>query len=79
MTAYWQPTVESYFSRVTKAQIVTAVRESKGDVEADRMTGMKKADMATRAENLLRGSGWLPLALRTPQTSVETDPATKAA
>jgi ParB family transcriptional regulator, chromosome partitioning protein len=64
MSAYWQPTAESYLARVTKAQILDAVRETKGAGEADRMATMKKADMAARAERLLEGSGWLPQPLR---------------
>jgi ParB family chromosome partitioning protein len=64
MADYWQPTEESYFARVTKAQISEAVREAKGEAEAGRMTGMKKPDMAKRAERLLSDSGWLPAALR---------------
>lgn len=64
MTAYWQPTAEAYLSRVTKAQILEAVREAKSEGEADRMATMKKPDMAARAERLLEGTGWLPMALR---------------
>ncbi|WP_339758606.1 ParB/RepB/Spo0J family partition protein [uncultured Sulfitobacter sp.] len=77
--AGWTPTAEVYLSRVTKAQILEAVREAKGDVAADRIAGLKKPEMVTAAEELLEGSGWLPEPLRTQgrETSVieaeETD------
>ena len=77
--AGWTPTAEVYLSRVTKAQILEAVREAKGDDAADRIAGLKKPEMVTTAEELLEGSGWLPEPLRTQgqETSVieaeETD------
>ncbi|MBB2162619.1 ParB/RepB/Spo0J family partition protein [Gluconacetobacter sacchari] len=63
--AGWQPTVENYLGRVTKARILEAVREARGNEAADRIAHMKKGDMAQAAERLLDGSGWLPEALRT--------------
>lgn len=63
--AGWQPTVENYLGRVTKARILEAVREARGDEAADRIAHLKKADMAQAAERLLEGSGWQPEALRT--------------
>ncbi|PYD64876.1 ParB/RepB/Spo0J family partition protein [Komagataeibacter nataicola] len=63
--AGWQPTVENYLGRVTKARILQAVREARGDETAERIAHMKKPDMAREAERLLDGSGWLPEALRT--------------
>jgi len=62
----WTPTAEAYLSRVTKAQILEAVREAKCDDAADRIAGLKKPEMVTAAEELLEGSGWLPEPLRTP-------------
>ena len=61
----WKPTAEAYLSRVTKAQILEAVREAKGDDAADRIAGLKKPEMVTAAEELLHGTGWLPEPLRT--------------
>lgn len=73
--AGWQPTVENYLGRVTKARILQAVREARGDEVAERIAHLKKPDMAREAERLLDGSGWLPEALRTVggagQASVE--------
>ncbi|NHN90298.1 ParB/RepB/Spo0J family partition protein [Acetobacter conturbans] len=62
--AGWQPTVETYLGRVTKARILLAVREARGDEAAERIAHLKKTDMAREAERLLEGSGWLPEALR---------------
>ncbi len=65
MAAHWTPTVRSYFGRITKANILAAVRETLGDEVADRIAGMKKQAMAETAEKLLVEGGWLPPLLRT--------------
>lgn len=74
--AGWQPTVENYLGRVTKARILQTVREARSDEAAERIAHLKKPDMAREAERLLDGSGWLPEALRTAglvhQAQVET-------
>lgn len=62
----WTPTVESYLGRVTKARILQAVREAKGEPAAGRIAHLKKGEMAGQAQDLLAGSGWLPEPLRTP-------------
>jgi ParB family chromosome partitioning protein len=62
--AGWRPTVAGYLGRVTKAQILEAVREAKGEQAAQLIEDLKKADMAREAERLLEGSGWLPEPLR---------------
>jgi ParB family chromosome partitioning protein len=62
--AGWAPTVENYLGRVTKARIVQAVRESKGEETAQMIGHLKKADMAREAARLMEGSGWLPEPLR---------------
>jgi len=66
ITAGWSPTVENYLGRVTKAQILGAVREAKGEQAAQLIDHLKKGEMAEKAEVLLAGSGWLPEPLRTP-------------
>lgn len=62
----WAPTVETYFGRVTKARILAAIEEAKGTEAAERLSGLKKPEMAKEAERLLEGSGWLAEPLRTP-------------
>ncbi len=49
---------------MTKARILEAVREGKGEQAAQRLEGLKKGDMAEAAA-LLAGTGWLPEPLRT--------------
>lgn len=66
MSGYWSATVASYLGRVTKARIGEAVREAVSDEAAERIGGMKKTDMASEAESLLAGKGWLPSLLRAP-------------
>ena len=62
--AGWKPTVDGYLNRVPKARILEAVREAKGEGTAQLLDHLKKGEMATEAERLLKGSGWLPEVLR---------------
>jgi ParB family chromosome partitioning protein len=62
--AGWEPTVDGYLNRVPKARILEAVREAKGEETAQLLDHLKKGEMATEAERLLKGSGWLPEVLR---------------
>lgn len=64
--AAWSPTVDNYLGRVTKARILEAVREAKGEAAAQLIDHLKKPEMAKEAERLLAGTGWLPEPLRTP-------------
>ena len=69
LSATWQPTVRSYFGRVPKPRVLEAVREAVGEEAAARLDGMKKQPMAETAEQLVAGTGWLPLVLRTVEPS----------
>jgi ParB family chromosome partitioning protein len=62
----WKPTVDNFLGRVTKARILQAVAQAKGQRAADRIEHLKKGDMASEAETLLADTGWLPELLRTP-------------
>ena len=64
--AGWITRADNYLSRVTKSQIVAAVREAKGETTAELLADLKKKDMAIEAERLLTGTGWLPEPLRAP-------------
>lgn len=68
--AGWLPSADAYFGRITKAQILEAVREAKGEEAADRIASLKKPEMAKAAEVLLQDSGWLPAALQTSKLAV---------
>ncbi|MER9955206.1 ParB/RepB/Spo0J family partition protein [Mesorhizobium australicum] len=73
MAARWKPTADTFLGRVTKARILQAVAEAKGQRAADRIAHLKKGDMATEATTLLNGTGWLPEPLRTPGRETVTD------
>ncbi|KUM25614.1 DNA-binding protein [Mesorhizobium loti] len=62
--AGWSPTVDNYLGRITKARIVQAVREGRGEDSAQLIDHMKKDLMAREAARLLEGSNWLPEPLR---------------
>jgi len=62
----WVPTADNYLGRVTKARILAAVGEAKGETAADSIAHLRKTEMAEAAEQLLAGTGWLPGPLRTP-------------
>lgn len=75
--AGWTPTVDNYLGRVTKAHILQAVREAKGEQSAQLIDHLKKPVMAREAARLMEGSGWLPEVLRLPadETVAEADAA----
>lgn len=64
--AGWRTTVDGFLGRVTKARILAAVREARGERQAQLIDHLKKGEMAERAQQLLEGTGWLPEPLRTP-------------
>ncbi|OWV73026.1 DNA-binding protein [Rhizobium sp. R634] len=74
--AGWTPTTDNYLGRVTKARILQAVREAKGDQPAELIGHLKKTDMAREAERLMTGSDWLPEPLRLVTDSASVEPAT---
>jgi ParB family chromosome partitioning protein len=69
--AHWRPTARRYFSRVTKGHIVDAVREAVSDEAADRISKLKKPEMAEAAEHLIAPTGWLPPLLRVARLEPE--------
>lgn len=78
VAAGWEPTVESYFGRVSKVRILEAVREGKDARSAGLIDHLKKDKMAREAQRLLAGAGWLPAPLRTPPleaANLSADPA----
>ncbi|MDB5550864.1 MAG: yubM, partial [Rhizobium sp.] len=75
VAAGWTPTVDNYLGRVTKAHILQAVREAKGEQSAQLIDHLKKPDMAREAARLLEGSGWLPEVLRLPVDATLAEPA----
>ncbi|MEX7575493.1 ParB/RepB/Spo0J family partition protein [Pseudomonas aeruginosa] len=59
MAAWWQPTAEGYFQHVPKAAILEAVGEFAPE-HVTRLAKLKKADIASEAERLVSGTGWMP-------------------
>ncbi len=72
--AGWTPTVENYLGRVTKARILQAVREAKGEQAAQLLGHLKKPDMAKEAQRLLADTGWLPEPLRLDDAGADATP-----
>ncbi|NKK54103.1 ParB/RepB/Spo0J family partition protein [Rhizobium leguminosarum] len=73
--AGWTPTTDNYLGRVTKAHILQAVREAKGNQAAELIGHLNKVDMAREAERLMTGCGWLPEPLRmtVEEATIESD------
>jgi ParB family chromosome partitioning protein len=71
MGAHWRPTARRYFSRVTKGHIVDAVREAVSDEAADRISKLKKPEMAEAAEHLIAPTGWLQPLMRVARSEPE--------
>jgi len=59
MAAWWKPTAEGYFKHVSKAVILDAVGAFAPD-SVTRLAKLKKADIASEAERLADGTGWMP-------------------
>ena len=71
MHSWWKPTAAGYFDHVSKAKALEAVQVfAPGEVQ--RLAKLKKAQIASEAERLAAGSGWLPQMLTEP---VQTDEA----
>jgi ParB family chromosome partitioning protein len=64
MADWWQATSENYFGSVSKAKLIEAVRDTKGDEESARLEKMKKGDAVAAAATALDGTRWLPSLLR---------------
>ncbi|CAB5722303.1 plasmid partitioning protein [Delftia tsuruhatensis] len=59
MATWWQPTAEGYFKHVSKAVILDAVGAFAPE-SVTRLAKLKKADIASEAERLADGTGWMP-------------------
>ncbi|HEP6426264.1 TPA: ParB/RepB/Spo0J family partition protein [Burkholderia cenocepacia] len=70
MAAWWKPTAEGYFQHVPKAAILEAVGQYAPD-HVTRLSKLKKGDIASEAERLTEGTGWMPAMF---QTGHHTEP-----
>ncbi|SMR82881.1 MULTISPECIES: ParB/RepB/Spo0J family partition protein [Stenotrophomonas] len=59
MAAWWQPTAEGYFRHIAKPVILEAVGEF-APSHVTRLAKLKKTDIASEAERLADGTGWMP-------------------
>ena len=64
MTAWFTPTAENYFNRVSKPQILEALQEARQQPPAPAWEKLKKAELAALAEREIAATGWLPELLR---------------
>lgn len=73
MHSWWTPTAAGYFDHVSKAKALEAVQVfAPGEVQ--RLAKLKKAQIASEAERLAAGSGWLPQMLTGCCRRAKTDP-----
>lgn len=63
MHAWWSPTAAGYFEHVSKAKALEAVQAFAPE-QVNRLAKLKKAELASEAERLAAGSGWLPIMFR---------------
>lgn len=59
MAAWWKPASGGYFQHIPKAAILQAV-EQYAPAHVTRLAKLKKADIASEAERLADGTGWMP-------------------
>lgn len=78
MAVWFSPTAESYFSRVSRAQILDAIDDATGS-HAPALEKLKKSELAVRAEQLVAGKAWLPEPLRIANEVADNDIETEAA
>ena len=75
MVAWWTPTADGYFSHVSKAVILEAVQQF-APQHITRLAKLKKADIASEAERLAVGTGWMPAMFKSDDiTSAAQDDA----
>lgn len=63
VATWWKPTAEGYSRHVPKAAILDAVGEF-APSHVTRLAKLKKADIASEAERLADGTGWMPAIFR---------------
>ncbi|WAH65020.1 ParB/RepB/Spo0J family partition protein [Xanthomonas hortorum] len=83
MAAWWKPTAKGYFQHVPKAAILEAVSQYAPE-HVTRLSKLKKADIASEAERLADGSGWMPAVFQIehhtePEAASDTDTPEDAA
>ncbi|KSJ03917.1 chromosome partitioning protein ParB [Pseudomonas aeruginosa] len=77
MAAWWKPTAEGYFRHIAKPAILDAVNQY-APAHVTRLSKLKKGDIASEAERLADGTGWMPAVFQTehhtePEAESEAD------
>ncbi|HDS1834040.1 MULTISPECIES: ParB/RepB/Spo0J family partition protein [Pseudomonadota] len=74
MAAWWKPTAEGYFKHVSKAVILDAVGAFAPE-SVTRLAKLTKADIASEAERLAEGTGWMPAIFKaaSPQDAAQEE------
>jgi ParB family chromosome partitioning protein len=75
MATWWEPTRESYFGRVSKKLALEAIAEGTYQSAASGLAECKKETVVKEAEKRLKGTGWLPQALRLPRPEIPANGA----
>ncbi|WP_186037688.1 ParB/RepB/Spo0J family partition protein [Burkholderia gladioli] len=87
MAAWWKPTAEGYFRHIAKSAILEAVNQYAPE-HVTRLSKLKKGDIASEAERLADGTGWMPAVFQidhhtepegAPKAKGETDASVDAA
>ncbi|MGJ7536982.1 MULTISPECIES: ParB/RepB/Spo0J family partition protein [unclassified Variovorax] len=68
MHAWWTPTAAGYFDHVSKAKVLEGV-QAFATGEVNRLGKLKKAQIASEAERLATGTGWLPAMFRAQEAA----------
>ena len=67
MADWWQPTRENYLAHVSKDRILAVMTEATSPEQAKAMRGLRKEQLAQKAEEELTARRWLPLNFRPVQ------------
>ncbi len=77
MHDWWTPTAAGYFEHVSKAKTLEAVQVFAPE-QVNRLAKLKKAELASEAERLVSGTGWLPVMFRGAEVPVTEVPVVSA-
>ena len=72
MHDWWTPTAAGYFEHVSKAKALEAVQVFAPD-QVNRLGKLRKAEIASEAERLAAGTGWLPVMFRGQEAVSEVE------
>jgi len=72
---WWQPTAAGFFKRISKEQIAGALTEAGKTGNASDAEKMKKGDAAEFAEDVMKGSRWVPAWMKPLRPASENDSA----